>query len=151
LKRKFPSWKSLSQYQQVSAVIPVTENTITSGGNWIGICLFTALQKVHTLSLRPRNKIQGDKTTHCVLLKLVISHTKKFQNCSIFRPFWLTKTIGRQLLANQPLFLIFARGICPGYLLCTVKTTELFIICTNKCTYLHLLVQRINKECSVCT
>lgn len=110
-----------SQYQQDSAVIPVIVNTITSGGNWIGTWMFTALQKAHTLNLRLRNKIQGAQTTHCILLKLVISHTKEFQNCSIFRPFYLTKTLGRQLLAHQPLFLICARGICPGFLLYACK------------------------------
>jgi len=110
-----------SRYQQGSAVIPVTVNAITSGGNWVGIWMFTALQKAHTLNLRPRNKIQGAQTTHRVLLKLVISHTKEFQNSSIFRPFCLTKTLARQPLTNQPLFLICARGVCPGFLLYACK------------------------------
>lgn len=110
-----------SRYQQGSAVIPVTMKTITSCGYWVGFWMFTVLQKAHTLILRPRNKILGAQTTHCVLLKHVISDTKEFQNSSIFRPFCLTKTIARQLLTNQPLFLICARVICPGFLLYACK------------------------------
>jgi hypothetical protein len=85
----------------------MTVDIITSGWNWFSIWMCTELEEAHTLNLTPRNKSRRVQTAHCVLLKLVTSHTKEFQNCSIFRHFCSTNT----LFANQPLFLICARGI----------------------------------------